>query len=428
MAHSTLSRRAFLQTLVSCGLLASPARALAQAQCQTPPYQGPLLMTLAADGAWDVTSFCDPKADSQMNHWAGAGGQIQTLMHSPIRYAPFAENSHFFQRHHQQMLIFNGVDSQTNAHNAGVRHLWSGRFNPGFPSPGALVAACHGPSLPLAYLSNGGYRYTADLLPAIQLQQPEALRALAAPNRAPEWAGQHFLLPSQHSLQQQYQQQRLARLQTQSSNARLDRQLAYYQAALESAPELKALLNCLPEHLPSAQWSDGSYHPLPRQISLGLTAMAAGLTVSVDLYQSGFDTHSNHDSEHSLALAKLTSSVDLIWQQAEQLGIAERLVLLMGSDFSRTPHYNDGDGKDHWPFGSALVMSRRPGFGNQVLGVTDDQHWPTGLNTSLQPDGPVRLQPKHIQQFIRQLLAVDQHSLSQRFDLQANELDLRSLF
>lgn len=422
------SRRHFLQALASCGLMATPLSGIrANSICRPGEYQGPLLMTLAADGGWDVTSFCDPKASGTINHWADAGGQVQTLANSPIRYAPFALNQGFFQKHHAKMLVLNGIDSQTNAHNAGVRHLWSGRFQPGYPSPGALAAACLSARLPLAYLSNGGYRYTADLLAAIQLQQPQALSNLVDPNRAPSWAGQHYVVPEQLALQQHYQQQRLARLRQADSNERFDRQLFHYQNALDSAPELKALQHCLSDQLPSDTWSDGSYHPLPRQISLGLTAMAAGLTVSVDLYQSGFDTHSHHDQDHGLALSKLTHSVDAIWEQAERLGIAHRLLLVMGSDFSRTPHYNDGDGKDHWPFGSAILMNNRPGFGNRVVGETDDQHWPTGLNADLRADGPLRLQPKHLQALIRQLLNIEQHRLSHSFALQAGDLDWRDL-
>ena len=58
------------------------------------------------------------------------------------------------------MLVINGVDAQTNSHSAGIVHNWSGRVSEGYPSMTALLAAHHGPRLPLSYLNFGGFSAT----------------------------------------------------------------------------------------------------------------------------------------------------------------------------------------------------------------------------------------------------------------------------
>ncbi len=53
------------------------------------------------------------------------------------------------------------------------------------------------------------------------------------------------------------------------------------------------------------------------------------------------------------------------------MGIADKLVLLVTSDFGRTPKYNTGDGKDHWNVTSVLVSGPQI-RGGRVVGKTDD--------------------------------------------------------
>ena len=83
---------------------------------------------------------------------------------------------------------------------------------------------------------------------------------------------------------------------------------------------------------------------LQRQMMLSVLAFKAGVSSSGDLFQSGFDTHSAHDRDHEPLMSHLTDSIDFLWTYAEQLGVADRLTLLIASDFSRTPFYNGGGG------------------------------------------------------------------------------------
>ena len=104
-------------------------------------------------------------------------------------------------------------------------------------------------------------------------------------------------------------------------------------------------------------------------------AFKTGVAVSADLWLGGFDTHANHDQDHEWLLGNLTRSVDYLWEYAEGHGVADRLVLVLGSDFGRTNFYNAGDGKDHWPIGSYIVMEKNQAWANRVVGETDELHF-----------------------------------------------------
>jgi hypothetical protein len=93
------------------------------------------------------------------------------------------------------------------------------------------------------------------------------------------------------------------------------------------------------------------------------------------------------------------------WTEAERQGVADNLIVVVGSDFGRTPGYNPGNGKDHWSITSMLLMGK--GIpGNKVIGRTDERHSPILLDPgTLQPagSGGLRLEPKHVHFHLRQL-------------------------
>ncbi len=51
--------------------------------------------------------------------------------------------------------------------------------------------------------------------------------------------------------------------------------------------------------------------------------------------------HGDHDRRHHQALSDLNNDIDYLWTKAEELGIANRLTVVVSSDFGRTPFYND---------------------------------------------------------------------------------------
>lgn len=428
-----MKRRTFLKSLAAAGLYTGNPFALPQGHAATlDPYRGTFFVTVSADGGWDVTSFCDPKADTSINHWAQSN-TIQTISGSPIVYAPFAHNDRFFQEHHEKMLIINGIDNQTNAHEAGVRHTWSGQIGHGFPTFSALAAATLGADLPLAYISNGGYKETAGITKYTLMQDPSSLSKLVFPNKFVDYdAAGSWDPPKQYhrteslNLIQQAKMDRLARLQgnNQLSPKQL-RSINDLSLARIGSEQLAPLADTMPTELVDSMDADGQWNPLMRQAQIALASYQAGLTVSADLTLWGFDTHADHDTEHATAIQMLQRGIDYLWAEAEARGIADKLVVLISSDFGRTPLYNDGDGKDHWPINSSIIMSKGKSWTNRVVGATNAAHEALAINAqSLAEDiNGIILHPKHIQQAMRQLAGIDDHVLCSQFDLATDNVN-----
>ena len=127
-------------------------------------------------------------------------------------------------------------------------------------------------------------------------------------------------------------------------------------------------------------------------------------------------------------MAELTDLIAYIYDFAEQAGFADKVVITMSSDFGRRPFYNAGGGKDHWPIGSAIFIKQGASWGNRVVGATDETHNALPINPdSLAVDSGsegLLLEPKHLQQAMRQLAGVDQNEVSQLFPLNAEFVDI----
>ena len=404
-----MNRRDMLRALAVAGSLGSGFRIpLAHAA----DYSGRYFVFVQADGGWDPTSFCDPKVNVGgriINNWAETDAPGQA---GNIAYAPVAGNAAFFNKYFERMLVINGVDAQTNAHSVGKTHNWSGRNSEGFPTMTALLAAHYAPpEFSMPYLTFGGFSNTAGVARFTRLDRPELVRNVANPALSPEPA-EPYLPDSEWSLLQAHTDAQLARLQAQQGQTpRAARQRSFYRSAFGSTSGLAAFADALPadNELLAPEPAGPVNSTLKRQAQILLTAFAANTAVSADMYLGGFDTHDNHDADSSALLTNLTESVDFLWEEAERLNLADRLVVVMASDFGRTNAYNADNGKDHWPIGSVIVMEKNVHWGNRVAGATTPLHFAQPISPATltvdDANGTV-IFPRHVHKALRSYLGI----------------------
>lgn len=384
-------------------------------------YTGKLLVTVQLEGGVDVTSFCDPKTnvagEPEINRWARTDEIRQA---GNIAYAPYAGNSSFFDKYYQDMLVINGVDAQTNSHSVGIINNWSGRNADGFPSITALMAAVHAPTLPLTYLNFGGFGNTGGAVRSTVIDDVTQLKDIIFPNER-NW--EDGILRNQsdwdriRALQAKNAQRMIAESNTPAGSMK-NREL--YMDAFARAESIKAFGNILP----NADAIQPTRNPtvfsstLHRQVQSTLLAFKSGVSIAADVVEQGFDTHQRHDEQHIPLLANATDAIDYLWTFAEELGLADRLVVVIGSDFGRTPFFNAADGKDHWPIGSYIVMERNAGFTNKVVGETDEGHNTLPINhASLQRD-PINgeiIKPAHVHKALRKYLGLESSDITGSF-------------
>lgn len=418
-----MRRRDFTRLLGMAGLGSVAPWSLTAAAAQS--YTGPFYITIAAIGGWDVTSFCDPKlnigGERTINTWAQGEGIAKV---GNISYAPVARNQVFFERFYRDMLVINGIDTQTNSHDDGVRHTWSGRIGFGYPSFGAIASAATDPNLPLSLVHASGYSETAGITRFSRLQSPDVIRNLVNDDEVVGGNTTYGLIEKDElDLVNKAQEARLARL---AANASILPRQQKNLNNLYLANSTRGQLDAFAALLPSQFNADRDF----RAAELALLAYQSGLCVACQLGFSGFDTHQDHDEDHFDKLGKLTDLVGFIFDTAEKNGFADRLVVTMASDFGRRPFYNPGGGKDHWPIGSAILIKKGASWGNRVVGATDGMHNAKKINpTTLQVDtssSGIILEPKHLQQAMRQLGGFDGSSIAKLFPLNAENVDFFS--
>ena len=387
-------------------------------------YRGTLFVFVQADGGWDPTSFCDPKANTPgeqvINHWAERDEVRQA---GNILYAPFARNAAFFEKYHRRMLVINGVDAQTNSHTVGVVHNWSGRNSEGYPTTTALLAAHYAPALPVPYLSFGGFSATSGLTRFTRIDDANLLRDIASP------ASRVFSDEDWAALES-YRNVTAERLETTPNLLPGDvRHRAFHRSAF-ATEGLKVYADAIPpedelEQEEEYAGRDGRFYSnLRRQAQLTVLAFKTGVAVSADLWLGGFDTHADHDPDHEWMLGNLTDSVDFLWEYAEEHGVADRMVVVMGSDFGRTNFYNARSGKDHWPIGSYIIMEKNQPWTHRAVGETDALHFAHRVNPrTLRGDdrnGTI-IYPKHVHKALRRYLGIERSPGALRFPFNNTE-------
>jgi len=425
-----MKRREMLKCLLATAASAAAGFRLPLANAQD--YVGKLFVFVQADGGWDPTSFCDPKANTPdepvINHWAESD-EIREA--GNIAFAPFGNNEAFFQKYHRRMLVINGVDAQTNSHTVGVVHNWSGRNSEGYPTTTALLAAHLAGTQSIGYLNFGGFAATSGVYRPTRIDDPDLLRFVAAPEKNSE-PGDVMFSEAEWAMLESYREGTASRLAAASGLMPGEaRQRSLYRSAMSVTSGLEVYADAIPPQDALEQPQeirtapDTTYRSeLRRQAQLAVLAFKSGVAVSADLWLGGFDTHDDHDANQGALLANLTDSVDYLWDYAEVHGVADRLVVVIGSDFGRTNFYNSQNGKDHWPIGSYVIMEKDQPWTNRVVGETDGLHFAQKINPAMlerdDTNGTI-IYPKHVHKALRRYLGIENSPGAQRFPFGSTE-------
>lgn len=409
-----MERRNFLRVLAGFGMAGALPMSLVSPVWAAEAQR--FLITVNAAGGWDPTALIDPKGDTPRADGLGpvnnySTGQIKTI--GNLRYAGYASGvtppavespghlDTFFAKHYQRLRVINGIDTQTNGHESGTRFVWSGRLEEGYPTVAALAAAPYA-SQPMAFISNGGYDFTDELVAPVRTASASTFTSLAYPNS--QYAdnealrsASYFSSPA-YAMVEEARVQRLARLRTAESLPKRAAQMAQLQTVRSSDLSLESLLGKLPGALSTG---------LKGQAEVAVAAFASGVAVSANLNLGGFDTHGTHDTDQTSALTLLLEGVDHLWEQIVLHGLQDRVTVLIGSDFGRTPFYNTGDGKDHWNITSVMAMGAGI-TGNQVIGETDANFEALAMNpdTMEAHSSGIIVTPKHVHRALRDFLGV----------------------
>jgi Protein of unknown function (DUF1501) len=382
-----------------------------------------------AEGGWDPTSFCDPKG--QVEASAGKGvvnnypasfiAKAGNINFVPALTEAQAPNFHlFFEKYYQELLVVNGVNMNTNNHEAGQQLCISGdaRFGQiNFPSAYALQLP-GGERPPLAYVEGGGYSNTGGLLSKTRTNALSSITGLTEPQKI----GTADIIPK--ALFDKViaaRNARLDRLQAASTLPAEQKGLSNFELQRISSSDLKALN----ANVPSVLNANGRF----KEIQYLLASMKTGLTISGQVeVAAGFDTHGDHDAKQYESLKKLFETLDFILQEAERQGLRSLLNIAVVSDFGREPWYNTDAGKDHWANTSMMFIG--PDVkGNRVVGGTDAQVKGRKINhqtLALDDVNGTPLNVADIHASLREISGIKNSALDKSFPV--NGIALKNLF
>ena len=412
-------RRDFLKACAAAGLgLALPLRhpATQAAEKKDEPYPGPYYVVFNASGGWDTSYLMDPKGVNGINRLYKEGDILTQGAH---KFAPNKKhadggmcNEDFYAEFGGELLTFNGLDYSVNNHSPGARYMATGKLDSlSHPTFAALVAACRGPDCPLAFLTFGNYSATGGLVAMARVPYIQSLKKIALADHVEGNPKAPYHDPFALDRIEEALREGRAAAAGKPQLPRVERGENMLYAAQTSSKSLQRVTPFIPEKLPKER--------LAQQAEIALASFKAGVCVSANLDIGQFDSHANNDRDQMKLIPEFLAGIAYLLRRAGELKIREQLVVVVQSEMGRTPTYNQGNGKDHWSFGSALFLGR--GIrGNRVIGATDEKQFGVPLDpATLKPDKEkgARIRPEHLHEALRELAGIADHALSKKFPL-----------
>jgi hypothetical protein len=426
-------RRDFLKFCGQAGLgLAVPVGwpTLLQGKSKEPdPYEGPYYIVFNASGGWDTTYLMDPKGVNGINRLYKEG---DILTHGKHKFSPTAKqiekgmsNEDFYKAYGDQLLVFNGLDYSINNHSPCQRYMATGKLDSlTYPTFAALVAACRGPEAPLAFLTFGNYSSTGNLVPMARIPYLPSLKLIA---NADSIQG-NARIPYHDDFAQDLIEQALSKRAESSPMAhpqlpRAQRAQSMLYAAQSNSKALKRVTPYISKDIPKQR--------LSQQAEIALSCFKGGVCVSANISIGQFDSHANNDPDQMKLIPEFLAGIDYLVKRSEELKIRDKLVIVIQSEMGRTPHYNKGNGKDHWSIGSIMFMGN--GIrGNRVVGATDEKQFLVPIapkSLSIDEEKGIRTRPEHIHRALRELAGIENHPFSKKFPMKIPEGErLQGLF
>lgn len=322
-----------------------------------------------ASGGWDVTTVFDPHfgVDGVDMDDLAEPGEAGNLSFTTGTDRPNV--SRFFSRWGGRSCIVNGVDAHSVGHDSAMQFVMTGTSASSYPDWPTLLAASGSGDYPLPHLVFGGPSYAGTLGAAVVRAGGGVLLDLldASIVGASDLPAPVLQTPSD-SMIDAFVFDRAARFAAErggDGRARAEALVRNHERAMElEGRRFEAGLT----ELGTTMLDQGIKAAEMMRLGLSRTAM-----VAID---GGYDTHGSPSQADMFDefFAALDGIMDYL---ATTPGystptLADEVVIVALSEFGRTPKYNGGNGRDHWPYGSALLIGSGVA-GNRMVGRTDDE-------------------------------------------------------
>ena len=336
-----------------------------------------------AQGGWDPTrvfaaEFSNPQVAMESNAGLSQVGNIQWVSHDT---RPSVDD--FFQQFYQDSLIINGLQIRSISHEICTTIAYTGGVSGSTSDWGTTIAAHSNQSLAIPHLVLGGPNFSG-AYPAyvVQTGGNNSLSLLLDGSiqersniSVPSLSEQTRSLIDQHIQ---------ARVHAKALNAThgMDHYLSQiYKESFDNALLLKNKRHVM-------DFATGTN--LNSQIQTAVDSLCKGISRCCSIAFTGsnglgWDTHADNDETQANLYQNLFSSLNHLMDQLhrtpDQDGtlLSDTTTVVVFSEMGRSPQLNATDGKDHWPFSSALIWSKAC-TGNRMIGSFSSNYQGMGID------------------------------------------------
>ncbi|MFK7872573.1 MAG: DUF1501 domain-containing protein [Oligoflexales bacterium] len=393
-------RQLFQQGAALTGYLSLGSLFGTSGQAQSTNYQlARNLIWIRMAGGWDTLETTDPKANSTAD--------IQTIYgwdqaHQLTGADAATKVGRWFPKiatHGEDIVLLRGMAMGTNSHNAGTVYMDTGVLS----NAGRVASA----SIPAIVASEG-----EATIPMIVLnggQTPQTDRGLLNPVsvvRANNLSLYRSMYPTENDAIERsvrmldYLKNSLTRVQDErGSHDRLNEIVASEEKVRRQFLDNVGL---------RLQVEDEDIQPFltgaptgfrrrdAENFALALKLLRGGVCNVMSLGIGGFDTHSNQTANLQPILTGTDHVLDVFLSALKSSGLLDTTLVVLHSEFARTPKVNNSNGRDHWSVGGAMMIGG--GIqGGRAVGATDDSYraMDIDLETGLPLIGGAQLNPTH---------------------------------
>jgi hypothetical protein len=364
-----IKRRQFVKGLAALPCIGSlPARASNFIQRGTPQK----ILHLRCVGGWDQSLIFDPKPNSALVAQQ-TGNSVQQIS-STLSYGAHAarpEVDTFFSNQSTYSQIVNGIHCKAIEHDAALTSAYSDQLNIKLKRGSdrhfnlfSAYAAVNGPASLIPHMILGA-SHQKDALDSYT-----AILTDGFLNNINTGGMVNLISSSRHDLIRNFIANKLANYSITLGNHGIDAE-KNNTAALSFA-RTSPTINALKTAIASSSASSGT---TDRRIDLAKyfleNSLAQVATVDVGT-RFDWDTHRQNDDQQNTAFNSLFASLNRLMSSLDSSSLKEDLVIIVSSELGRTPYKNSNNGKDHWPYSSALIWSPELGT-SKTIGSTDDE-------------------------------------------------------
>ncbi len=365
-----------------------------------------------AQGGWDPTRVFasdlgngsvayEPDADR-----ATAGGL------SYVSHGTRPSVDAFFAKHHQRVLVVNGLMVSSVQHEVCTQLLLTGSAASGRSDWASQIADAARLEYTLPHLVCGGPSfpgpYTASVARTGSNGQLDALLTGDVLRRSQRFPVGRLSAPAE-SLVDRYLARRAAGRELAATGQVDEIAARTFAQAIEKAEALEELRH-------DTDFTGGQ--ALIEQGYVAVDALSRGISRCVTVVSTGgglgWDTHDNNDAQQAALFEGLFNDLDTLMELLartpgrKEATLAEETVVVVLSEMGRTPLLNGAAGKDHWPYTSAMLVG--PGItGSRVIGAYDEGYFGARMDVEaarLDPNG-VRLSPKSLGATLLSVAGID---------------------